>query len=497
MTSLVVPFVTAAAAALLLTPLARWIAWRCKALDHADGQRKLHVGPVPHLGGLALMSALLIGTLVGEYDNRFAPPPLLLSACTMCAVGWLDDRYCLRVRWKLFGQMLATLPLVFFGQLIERVECCGFVLELGWWAMPLSIAWYVAGANAMNFIDGADGLAAAVGLVITAAIALVSDHLGHAEAAMLAVVLAGGLAGFLLHNWQPATIYLGDAGSMTAGLWLAAVAAEGSRAPQLGSRLIVLVALLAVPLADVALAVVRRSLRGTRFWLADREHIHHGLLNRGWSVPQVVFVLAGISAIGGTTAFVAAVHGRELIAWAALAALAVAANHFNLAGAVELELLKQFVTRRMLDSLAIVSIGKKRRVSPEQLDRLPLPAAWALFLADVERHQIDELELTVAGGGNDWRHFWQGPLDPSETVASWSLDVAVREPSGTSCRLRATIRQGPPAAPYQLLLLGDTLRAYAGHWARHSDALGSVLRPVAPPTLTITPMSGDDLAKAA
>src|SRR5215469_17392701 len=179
MTSLVVAFVASAAAALLLTPVARWAAWRVSALDHADGQRKLHVAPVPHLGGVALLAALFIGTLLGAQVESLPAfqIPLLVSAGLMCAVGWLDDQRCLRVRWKLLGQVLSTLPLVFSGQTIGRLECGGLVVDLGWWAIPLSIAWYVAATNALNFVDGADGLAGSLGLVIAAAVALVSDRL--------------------------------------------------------------------------------------------------------------------------------------------------------------------------------------------------------------------------------------------------------------------------------------------------------------------------------
>ncbi|HWB13794.1 MAG TPA: MraY family glycosyltransferase [Pirellulales bacterium] len=496
MTSLVAAFVASAAAALLLTPVARWAAWRVSALDHSDGRRKLHGSPVPHLGGVALVAALLIGTLAGNRLTAFQAS-LLVSAGLMCAVGWLDDQRCLRVRWKLFGQVLATLPLVFSGQTIDRVECGGFVIDFGWWAIPLSIAWYVAGTNAMNFIDGADGLAGTLGLVTAAAVALMSERLGHADSAMLAIVLAGGLAGFLLHNWQPATIYLGDAGSMTIGLWLAAVAAKGSAVPQLGSRAVVLAALLAVPLADVALAVVRRSLSGKRFWLADREHIHHRLLDDGWSVPGVVLVLAGVALSSGAIAFVAAVHGRELVAWTALALLCVAVNRFGLAGGKELGLVKQFSARCVLDGLAILSLGRKARPTGEQLEHLPLPAAWALFLADVERHQIDDVEVTVAGGEHDWRHQWRGSADSPESVASWSLDVAVREPSGASCRLRVTRRQEPSASPLEMILLTDTLRTYAEHWARQSDSPDSAVRAEAATSLTTSAPSRDDLKRAA
>src|SRR5581483_1335111 len=156
MTWLVMAFVASASAALLLTPVARWAAWRVSALDHADGRRKLHGEPVPHLGGVALLPALLIGTLVGGNPLSSFQGALLVSAAMMCAVGWLDDQRCLRVRWKLLGQVLSTLPLALSGQTIARIECGGFVVDFGWWAIPLSIAWYVAATNAVNFIDGAD-----------------------------------------------------------------------------------------------------------------------------------------------------------------------------------------------------------------------------------------------------------------------------------------------------------------------------------------------------
>ncbi|HQU43874.1 MAG TPA: MraY family glycosyltransferase, partial [Pirellulales bacterium] len=415
MTAYLVPLLVAAATSLLATPLARRLAWRAGALDHADGRRKLHASPVPYWGGLALFAALAVGTIGGEVlyswgglprpsfdsDGLGRPPhgefpdsvsqvplplALLASASMICLVGWLDDRNSLRVRWKLLGQVLATFPLVFSGHGIERIECGGFVLDPGWWSAPLTIAWLVACANAINFLDGADGLAASVGLVIAAAATLVADRLGHTDAAMLGVVLAGSLAGFIFYNWQPATIYLGDAGSMTVGLWLAAVAADGSREPPLGSRMVVLVALLAVPAADVALAIARRLLSGKRFWLPDRAHLHHRLMDGGRTVPQVVAALAGIAAVTGLVAFLAAVHGRELLAWASLALVAIAVVRFDLAGRRELELICEVAARSMLRLLTMTASGSGPSAGGRQseLGRLPLPTAWAMFLADMQ-----------------------------------------------------------------------------------------------------------------
>jgi hypothetical protein len=179
------------------------------------------------------------------------------------------------------------------------------------------------------------------------------------------------------------------------------------------------------------------------------------------------------------------------------------------AGGKELGLVKQFSARCLLEALTIVSLGRKGRPTGEQLERLPMPAAWALFLADVERHPIDHVEVTVAGGGKDWRHRWQGSTEPTEACASWSLDVAVHEPSGTSCRLRVSGRQEVSAAPLEMILLTDTLRTYAQHWARHGDASDGMVGPLGivgtsgavdsppPPSLTTWAASGDDFSKAA
>lgn len=501
MASHLVALLAAALTSLLMTPVARRSACRYGALDHADGQRKLHASPVPYWGGLALLLALLVGTISGwrEWSGEGVTMPLALlaSAGVMCLVGWLDDLKSLRVRWKLLGQFVATFPLVVSGHGIDRLECGGFVLDPGWWGAPLTIAWLIACANALNFLDGADGLAAGVGLIAAAATAIIADRLGHSAAAMLAAVLAGGLAGFIFYNWQPATIYLGDSGSMTVGLWLGAVIVDASREPQIGSRLVAMVALLAVPLADVSLAVARRLLSRKQFWLPDRAHLHHRLMEAGRTVPQVVSLLAGISAVTGIIAFLAAIHGRELLAWASLAVIGMTILRFDVAGRLELDLVCQVSVRLMLRLLsATATSGSSVACRRQELDRLPLASAWAAFLADMRTFNVEHLDVTITGMGRQ-RQSWRAALSPATDAELWSLEIGARGLRGEVCQVRASVREGAATAPLNWLVLQERLQVYARHWACHTDALAGALASEPLRGLTIVSARGDDLAKAA
>jgi hypothetical protein len=286
---------------------------------------------------------------------------------------------------------------------------------------------------------------------------------------------------------------------MTVGLWLAALAAGGARPPEIGSRVVVLVALLTIPLADLALAVARRLLSGQPFWMADRAHIHHRLLDCGRSAAEVVGILAGLSIVTGLIAFIAAVHGRELVAWSLLAMLCLAVVRFNLVAASEFELLRQFASRRLLDLLATVSLGglSRRCPRPDELDRLPIAAAWPRFLAHMELHQVEELELTVTGRMASMTHSWRSSMISTDGRAPWSLDLLVGGPAGASCRLRVGACTGGATAPLKWLLLTEAVRTYASHWARHADELCAAVRHETPHGLTMAPEVDDDLAKAA
>lgn len=498
---LIIAFGAALAITLLLTPVVRHLAWRLKLMDHADGERKLHPSPIPLGGGIVLMTALALAAAATCGDSELAasqtwrgltlPIALVLSAGMMCLVGCCDDLVGLRVRWKLLGQVASTLPLVLSGHCLERLEIAGYVIELGWWAVPLSIGWLVTGANALNFVDGIDGLSSTLGIAIACSIGLIAHHLGHYETVVLCAILAGGLGGFVFYNWQPATIYLGDAGSMVVGLWLAALAVAGSQTAAVGTRLVVLTALVGVPIADVALAVIRRTLSGRQFWLADRGHIHHRLLDRGLTVPQTVGLMGAVCGLSGCLAFAAAVNGRELLAWGGLTLSGVWLVKSRLAGHAEFELAGRLLAGGLLNLLAKLSSGPfgQRLPSAGELECLDPPLAWARFIAELERHDVATLELDFSDErGARLRRVWKSSRTEAAPAETCAVEARYGSPDQW-CRLRAVLNEAREAHPLRWLALRDVLQLFGRHWAARPHDLpasGCLLdEDERPPTLSI------------
>ena len=298
---ILIGFVSATATALLLTPFIGWLASRRGIVDHPDGQRKLQRRPVPLLGGVAVYLSMVVGLVIAEPwfaspgALKFSLHAFLLQAGFLVAVGICDDVWNFRARLKLAGQIATVMPLVFVGCAFSRIEIFGSVYELGFLARPLSMLWLLIGINAINLIDGMDGLASGVGLMVSLAALAILGPAGFGTSTALATVLAGSLIGFLIYNRPPARIYLGDAGSMLIGLSAAVLSLHASQRIGGSVNLTGLVLLMAAPLADTSLAVVRRGLSGRGIGSADRGHIHHRLLDRGFTVPRALLIVGSSS----------------------------------------------------------------------------------------------------------------------------------------------------------------------------------------------------------
>jgi UDP-GlcNAc:undecaprenyl-phosphate GlcNAc-1-phosphate transferase len=300
-------------AASLGTPVVRWFARRWGLVDAPDAHRKLHAKGTPLGGGAAILAATLCGFVLS-----LASPSLrqlvqesgatllgfLGAALMIAAVGLLDDAKGLRGRQKLFGQIVAVTFLCWSGMTIERIRLFEWEIELGLLAVPVTVCWLLGAVNAMNLLDGADGMAATVGLVLSASLAIMAAWMGRPVEAAIAAALAGASLGFLLYNFPPASIFLGDCGSMLLGLTLGVLAIRSSLKGPATVAMATPVALLAIPMLDCTAAILRRRLTGRSIYTTDRGHLHHCLLRRGTG-PRGLLVwvggLCGATAVGALT----------------------------------------------------------------------------------------------------------------------------------------------------------------------------------------------------
>jgi UDP-GlcNAc:undecaprenyl-phosphate GlcNAc-1-phosphate transferase len=220
---------------------------------------------------------------------------VLAATGLLCAVGLADDAWRLRGRHKLLGQVLAVSLLVGSGLVIGRVRLFGVDIELGVTAIPFTMFWLLGAINAMNLIDGMDGLASTVGGTIGLGLCAMAAMTGHQDEALVAAALVGALAGFLVWNRPPARVYLGDAGSYLIGTALAVMFAD---ATQHGSSVISgAVLFVGVPVGDTVVAIVRRMRARRPVLRGDRGHVYDQLVDRGWSLEASVLACAAVQIV--------------------------------------------------------------------------------------------------------------------------------------------------------------------------------------------------------
>lgn len=319
----------------VLVPPVRRLALQVGAVD-APGGRRAHSGRVPRLGGVALGVGVLLAVGLGvAVGLPVLELPRLqgwrlewfaVASLVIVVVGVVDDVVGLGVPAKLGGQLGAALLAVGGGYAVRLVTVpfTGETVDLGVVGLVASIVWIVGVMNAVNLIDGLDGLASGVACIACVTLVVISLLEARTGAALLGACLAGGLVGFLVFNLPPATIFLGDSGSLLVGFWLSVLSLQ---ALQKTSTMVLIVAsllALGLPLADTVLAIVRRATAdGPRaVFRPDSEHIHHRLLRTGRSPRAVLVLLYGACVLGGLLAFTAVVVRGPLNALVVAAAAA-------------------------------------------------------------------------------------------------------------------------------------------------------------------------------
>lgn len=307
---------SSAALALLITPLVSRASIRLGLVD-APGGRKVHAQSVPRLGGVAVLAATVLAMILvplwspGDFGPAiwFTLRPLAAAGALIFAIGLLDDVRGVGPWVKLAVQCVATIVVMTSGLLIERVTLLGVSWELGWLAWPITIGWIIGLTNAFNLIDGMDGLAAGIAALAGATCGAILIVRGHTAEAMMVAALVGAALGFLVFNFAPASIFLGDSGSLLLGFLLATTAIAGWQKGATALATGVPLLMFALPIADIATTIARRGLArpaAGRSSLGaamrqlvepDRQHIHHRLLALGWSTRRTVLILYAVTAV--------------------------------------------------------------------------------------------------------------------------------------------------------------------------------------------------------
>ncbi|GAB3789554.1 glycosyltransferase family 4 protein [Virgibacillus kimchii] len=298
---LAIAFAIALISAFLITYPVKKLSIKWGAVDFPN-HRKIHTKVTPRLGGLAIFAGSLIGLLY-LFPSHPNLPEIILGSIVILITGALDDRYGLRPGVKLTGQIIAASFLISDGLIIDRLTLPFFgTVELGFMSVLITLLWVVGITNAINLIDGLDGLATGVTTIALISIFIMALIDAQVIAAYLSIVLIGANLGFLYHNFYPAKIYMGDAGSNFLGYMIAVVSMLGLFKNIALFGFIIPVIVLAVPIFDTLFTMIRRASNKENIMTADNKHIHYQLLRLGYSHRKTVLILYVVSALFGTMA---------------------------------------------------------------------------------------------------------------------------------------------------------------------------------------------------
>jgi UDP-GlcNAc:undecaprenyl-phosphate GlcNAc-1-phosphate transferase len=433
----------------ILTRFARTVAIAVGVLDRPDGVRKLQRGAIPLLGGCAVFAGWVIGIicgygaesakesaqilgdssysrlLMGICQSARSSLPLMVAALFAVAIGVLDDCLKLRPRWKLLGQIISALIVVAWGSTVNELTLCGYTIELGALSVVFAMTWLVGAMNAINMLDGVDGEASALGLVLSLAVGWIACLGASPSAAIPAMALSGALGGFLAYNLPPARIYLGDAGSMLIGLVLGVLTLQGI--PKVPGTLPIAaaIAVMAIPILDGLAAVVRRRLTGRPASTADRRHIHHCLQQHGWSAWQITGGIGMLAATTGVAALASVYSGHDVVAVLATLGVVVMCVSTKLFGYFEWFLVSERLRSlsgmvaawRRTDHSCVLQTCWRMRTS-QSFEEL-----WALLLETASKMRLRRIEWQLYLGKEMRR--MSHSFEPTKDLPVWQVALPI------------------------------------------------------------------------
>ena len=432
MASILITFALSLLIAWALVPWFAKLAIRVGLVDNPDKSRKLHEKPIPMVGGIAVFCSIsvvvtvafaivcldipILSKLDGKLATLLGYPAdylalrrirssvlhqysgLFIGSVILMFVGVLDDRFGVRGRQKLFGQFLATTVLVIYGYRFDSLAFLGIDLELDVFSILFIYGWVLASINSVNLLDGADGIAATIGIIMGFALTIMLMSQGRVVDSIVAVSLTGALLGFLRYNFPPASIYLGDAGSMLIGFLLAALAIRCTVKQNSIYAFAAPLALLAIPFIDTAAAIVRRRLTGRSIFAVDRGHLHHKLMKRGFG-PKTslvwVALLSAMSAAGGVMALVWRQPEYAVLSVACVIVVMIANQIFGIAE-TELILKRAYgFSRRMVQKPGADSRDKPLTTAVHVQGDLDWKTGWEELSNYAEQNQLHQLTFDI------------------------------------------------------------------------------------------------------
>ncbi len=475
-------------------------------------------------GGVAVYLAMVFGLFLTTNGLLTAVDPharlaavVLVVAGLVCAIGCVDDFWDLAPRFKLLLQVGASLIVVATGYWVDRLVVFGYPIELGYLGIPLTVCWLVGSINALNLLDGMDGLASVVGLTTAMMMAMIATISGHPHVAMIALVLAGALAGFLVFNLPPASIYLGDSGSMVIGLVVGILGMQGSLKTTATLSLTAPAIIMSIPMLDIVMAIIRRKLSGQPIDAADRGHIHHRLLDRGLSTWQSLCVIGALCLMTGTAATASTIFQNDGLAWITAITLIVLLVITRMFGHYELSLAKVSVAQILAGWVGRWAAAHRSQgllAKRSSLAKLPFERVWSMLIEEMQRYGVQRVELNLVSEepAGSRHHVWESSIHPLqqskpqpiqgawssprlETIrgskeharvalaecesgqvtlneqAAWALSLGFPTDEGVTCRLIVTGPEANQPESVDMLLLSSQLNLYGQHWALHPESI--------------------------
>ncbi len=333
-TNLILCFSIAFAISLAATPVVKTIAHKIGAIDVPKDERRVHKAPTPRLGGLAIFYGFLIALLCyAKIDQQLRG--IIIGSLIIVGIGIIDDVKQIRATLKLAAQILAAVITVAHDVRITAISVPEFisqsgVLQLGIWSIPITLMWIVGVTNAVNLIDGLDGLAVGVSSIASFSLFFIAILAGEQNVAIISAALAGGCLGFLPYNFNPAKIFMGDTGALFLGYMLSVICIQGLFKGYVVISFIIPLLILGLPLFDTVFAIIRRAWNHKPIMGADRGHLHHKLLDNGFTQKQTVAILYIIASVLGISAVLVLERGAYIAALLLLTAVSVAFGLYKL-----------------------------------------------------------------------------------------------------------------------------------------------------------------------